>query len=560
MENIYPSDFFNIPNPDTPYINIQFRTQIDEGSDPSNPEYWEEITVNPNNFFNNISIEDSGGIQKVELDLNDKNYARIENLVVKTMIASRLANKLVRHEDPRTGDVNKESANYFQFVSDTSTSVNLRIRFGYSSIPTEENFIQDAEVDGENWKSRVNKKIPVIKSPWIYLQILNVKFNLGQEGLGVKISAFSVSSTLLDRAKLLQQFASLKGPPKDILNSLKATVEEVSSNTVTFTFEDEPLSNVDKDGSSDIVISLGSYQAPDPTTGEITPQFKSMREILDDICSKIALKAYDKDGKAIPPTTDTTGEEGDGALQDISTTVKYNYIIKQTDDGKTTIDFKYPDPNTSAQKMARNYIWVEHGQTIVKSLNIESRTDFAMLNLPIAVFSADGEIGLFSSMANKPEEEQGQDQEKDFNWRTEGIKNFSSAMDDPQFSSLFVAETGQADSGLEYSSDSTLNAQRLAAEITHNLNNTVFNGTIELPLDPFYLFDNAVRPFEYLIRIIVKRPVYIDTDLGDSENAIAGGEKSYLSGYYAIKKITHRMGIGGGSTSLEVLRWPMKVE
>ena len=52
----------------------------------------------------------------------------------------------------------------------------------------------------------------------------------------------------------------------------------------------------------------------------------------------------------------------------------------------------------------------------------------------------------------------------------------------------------------------------VAQQIVHFLNQGVFNGTLVLQGDPFFLFDSLVRPYEYMLRIVILRPGYMDED------------------------------------------------
>jgi len=80
---IYPEDFFNIPHPTSPWISIQFRTQaLDSLTDP---KQWEDITMNPSNFFDNITINDASGFQQIELVLTDPYFTKLESIITRSI-------------------------------------------------------------------------------------------------------------------------------------------------------------------------------------------------------------------------------------------------------------------------------------------------------------------------------------------------------------------------------------------------------------------------------------------------------------------------------------------
>ena len=94
-------------------------------------------------------------------------------------------------------------------------------------------------------------------------------------------------------------------------------------------------------------------------------------------------------------------------------------------------------------------------------------------------------------------------------------------------------------------------ANMLVSDMLKNINDGVFEGTITLMGDPFYLFDAKLQPFQYFIKVVILRPGPIDESNGSYEL-----EASYLSGSYYVKKIRHTIDIGGYTTELDVSKWP----
>lgn len=571
MENIYPRDFFPIENPDAPLVNIQFRTKVTD-KEIENSQNWESVTFNPSTFFESLSLEDRGGAQQIVLNLFDKNYARLENTVVKSILSARLANRLV--EEP---NYTRDDSGYFQFYVSKTSAVNLRVRFGYSQVLEDVEYIEEISTSSTAWKERIREKKLVSRSPWIYFRISGVKFRPATEGLKVEIKAFSTTSSFLDKAKMIQKYAKLTGTPRDILENIGRVVNEAAqqassgNETVEFDLGDDPpvayADSSEDTAEGEIEIMLGTESAylryenvEDRTT--IAPLYKSLRQILTEICSKVRPKIYDADGNQIEEVEDNSFEGNgiDEQSERITSTAPYGYVIEE-EDKLTKIRFYYQDPNEAinSQTYVRTYVWNEEGHSIVKNATIETKTDFATLNVPIATINSDGgemtmhvATGLTSDAdLDNLEDAENEDSIMDFNLGN--LTNVSAALDDPNFDTAFVSEV-RSTNGFE-SSGEAITSQRAAAIISRRLvtalNRQIFTGTIELPGDPFYFFDANLKPFSYLIRLIINRPNYINED-GEFQ---AGG-KSYSSGLYAISKITHSISTSGYTTILSVMKWP----
>ena len=571
MENIYPRDFFPIEHPDAPLVNVQFRTKI-TGEPIESSQNWESVTFNPSSFFESLTLEDRGGAQQVTLNLFDKNYARLENIVVKSILSARLSNRLV--EEP---NYTEDDSGFFQFYVARTSSVNLRIRFGYSQVLDDVDYIEEVDTASEAWKGRVREKKLVSRSPWIYLRLSGVKFRPSTEGLKIEIKAFSTTSSFLDKAKMIQKFAKLRGTPVDILENIGRIVNEAAQQssggkeTVVFDLGDDPPiaypDSSEDTAEGEIEIMLGTESAylryenvEDRTT--IAPLYKSLRQILTEICSKVKPKIYDADGNEIEEVEDNSFEGNgiDEQSERITSTAPYGYVIEEEED-VTTLRFYYQDPNEAInnQNYVRTYVWNEDGHSIVRNASLETKTDFATLNVPIATINSDGgEMTLhvatgLDSNADVDNLEDAEDEDSIMDFNLGNLTNVSAALESPDFDAMFVAEVKDT-SGFE-SSNEAITAQRAAAIISRrlvaSLNRQIFTGIIELTGDPFYLFDASLKPFSYLINLIINRPNYLD----ENGEFVEGG-KSYSSGLYAISKITHSISTSGFVTRLDVMKWP----
>lgn len=553
--SVYPEQFFDIPHPTAPLTQIQFRNNVDPGVDFEDSDNWESITFNPNNFFDELTIEDSGGLYELQLSLFDKNFARLENTIVRSLVATRLANQLI--ENPEY----EEDPSYFQFYVSNQNNANLRVRFGYSE-STDSNYISANKFTQESWRDRTNNEEPVILSPWIYFQMLDADFNFTPNGLSVSIKAFSTMNNFLEKAKLVETYAELTGKPTDVINQVGNKIvdaAERNGETIEVEIRDQPLGYLSREtGEEKIEIMLGG----EPTvTGfnevgqPVTKQkYKSLKGILNDIADAVRPIKYDSDGNLIDNSQDTSEEATaeNEENEEADEIYKYSYYIAEEED-KTKIVFYYRNPQNAfdSQETVRTYLWLQEGNSIVYELDVKTETDFATLNLPFAeIDKSSGEIRMYVARGRS---ESG-NEEDDFDFRVGHVKNVSSALNDEGFDSVFVRGVTEMDERTSKNDDMSpdLIGAKISSAIISELNNQVFQGEMTIQGDPFYLFDDSMQPFSYLIKIIVNRPNYVDEN---GEFQIGG--KSYLSGYYAVKKITHTIS-DDFITTLDLMKWNSK--
>jgi len=515
--DIFPSDFFSIPHPTTPWISIQFRTKILNADLISDERYWEEITVNPSNHFDSCTIEDNGGFQKITLSLFDKNFERIETIITKSLIAARDASKV-----NETKTIVDNDTRFFEFMVDNHAMINLRIRFGYSVQADDTMYLDETEFN-DKFRDRINGTIPVIRTPWIYFQMMGCNFGLNESGLTVNINAFSVTDDFLSRAKLVRKHAIMRGTPKELIESLNVIISNLSKNDLTLIIDDVPTPNTNDDGTQFIDVHMGG--TPDDVFG-----IRSLKSVFSEICSKVPPKKYTADNNPIM-------ENGDESKGKISKIIPYSYMSEQRLEGgkiKAKIHFYYPDPLQSEQKITRNYLWREHGMSIVKEMSINSKLDFASLNRQIIVKNAEDTWEFVTAVGEDSRPIQ------------VNPKDLTNALAQEDFSVTFVSDV------VDVTSQSTLTPSNLIAhQVVSFLNQGVFEGTMTIPGDPFYLFDTKVKPYQYKIKIIIMRTSYIRQDGSVVEEA-----PSYLSGHYVVKNITHTIGSSGFDTVLGITRWP----
>jgi len=212
---------------------------------------------------------------------------------------------------------------------------------------------------------------------------------------------------------------------------------------------------------------------------------------------------------------------------------------------KTKIFFNYKDQEASirAQPYFRVYEYGNSPRSIVLNCSVSSSIDFASLNM--ALKSPDG---ILTSSVNQDSEGTG----------TTGsfvISNEVDTLTDWGQNPIFVTNVVDQDSGNENIRNTSLS---VLSEIVGNVNNQPFKGTITLLGDPFYFFDDKIRPYEYSIFLDIKRPIVVSSTSSNGETEETKVElfRSYLSGFYTITKITHTFGVEGFYTNLEIAKFP----
>ena len=532
ITKILPEDsFFQVSQPDAPIVQIQIRVGGASGLNKTSviDDVWEEIHLKNGvtNYFNSMIVEDSGGMQRVSMSFFDKNFVNLESAIIKSIVSTKIANSL------SAADATKETTvEAISMKIDNTSMINMRVRFGYTDYG--DDFIDDGDFNG-TYEGRVDSEQTVIRSPWIYLQTIGIKFNLKAEGMYADITAISVVDSVLSKAKILKKYAVLRGTPETIIKDIFDMLEEKSDSTIIMETIDDPISIVAEDGTTDamIEINLGTE------ANETSQSWRSVRSLLAEVMQKIPTKKYGAG-------QDPSGTTGDADSTEVTKEVAYQYTVTQEkeESGKiiSKFTFGYPKPGAN-QGFMRSYFWKQNAMSIVKNLNISSAVDFASLNTQIVTVDKSGSVSL--NVARESNVTSGSTKDEESSTNLTGIQDATKGLIDYRFG--LVSDVHFTDG------NGSMNAgDRIANAVIHNLNQGVFKGTIEIPGDPFYLFDKTLQPYGYVIYIAVQRPS------GMINEIYTGNEKSYLTGFYYVKKITHNINASGFSTTLEIIRWPVE--
>jgi hypothetical protein len=217
-------------------------------------EYWVDLTkmkedlltiatTNYNNFIQSIYIEDVGGKKGITVELSDRNWGNIEDLLTLALQVSNFdSNGEIWERDPakpiQTGtETNKDESGkekttpimselgINQILLNADNITNIRVKIGYSN-PTEifkatsSNFLPSSENNFDNFKLRKEEEI-LLESPWIEGMIIKIERNIS-EGIGkFKIEAVGIDEVILNRVQIVRQFAILRTCPINALRIVK---------------------------------------------------------------------------------------------------------------------------------------------------------------------------------------------------------------------------------------------------------------------------------------------------------------------------------------------------
>jgi hypothetical protein len=181
---------------------------------------------------------------------------------------------------------------------------------------------------------------------------------------------------------------------------------------------------------------------------------------------------------------------------------------------------------------------------LIKNFSVSTKNDFAMLNAPItlkrSVTTKDGDqvaeqINLSSTTFSNLER---------YNNKVDLVKELKEDLKSIQYAGGFVSS---ASLQLPEGQDKT----GFVTSLINSINDSVFTGELELFLDPFYLFDDELMPYTYMIRVEVNRPTRFNRN-----NEIRTPDKSYLTGNYLVTKIAHTITYDTATTKLDIIKFP----
>lgn len=525
IKYVYPEEFFNIPHPTNPSTIIQFRTEESPAGSlgVTDPSIWSNITFNPNNFFDSLVIEDEGGALSLKLSLKDMNHTFLEEKILKMTQVLKLENIKRRKEAQGITISDPVTEDSVLIKSFSSSQTSIRVRFGYSG-RVDENYFSSASFDG--FQERIsNPEIPVVMSPWIYFIITGMNMNISQEGLSVDIEAVSENFPKLNSLKLINVGLPLRGTAEEIIKMFEMYLKTVVEGLVVEA-PDDPLVVVGENSDQELILDLGEF-----VEGEV--RFKTISTLLNDFCKLIHPVYFDGKGENLIPLTSYDDLKNNEEASHRS----YNYtwyFYDQDPSNPPVLRFYYRRPNEK-QNVIRTYTWIEHGQSVIKEMNVSSEHLFSQLNVPMFSVSKEGNHSLYVLSSDDDE-------------GNTSTKVLSDSLKDDAFSFTFAQDSYYNTAYRENDEEENSGLSKIA-NLSANLNNALSEGSITIQGDPFFMFDAVMAPFSYIIRLIIRKPTYIDED-----GIRVGGGNSYLSGDYVVKKITHELSAGNFVTKLDIMR------
>ena len=365
--------FFQIGNPSTPTIKLQFRTNPNnavtdyQNTDFSNDNWWEELvdmsnSANAQDFqnylFRAMELVDESGTQMITLTLTDQNVAELERIIIATTLMDQAANA-----NANTDAINEVSSTggWTRYYNGTTKNYHIRLRFGYDQdmkSTWSDNFIDDSSPTDGGWSTRNNyPNKTVVMTPWLYFMIQDITTKYEYDkGLTAEIKAFSVGLNTFDKFRIIQQYAIVQGISVRVLHDLfsndpdngdvlggsicKGFNTDPKKPVIKFSYKDFdgkivdiskgneiPAFNkgyVDRQGKKIEIdkwpameISLG-HQPSTNSYGIYQLEYKTIREILEDFCTKAPRKNM-KQGSTEPVPTiidldPTAGDTSSGTI------------------------------------------------------------------------------------------------------------------------------------------------------------------------------------------------------------------------------------------------------
>ena len=602
MTQIREDSFFNIEHPDNAFVEIKLKTML--GSSESNPReddsLWESVTLE-NNFFDNITITDEGGFQKLELVLRDRDFVNLEDKIMRMIMCSRTQTwntfynedkKIQAYELDENGKTKKDEngkpiplnsyyifepssgkkvaamnipdgasaqertelalEKQFTFFINSNDANCIKVRFGHSL---------KSDV-GINFVGRTkSKKGTVLMSPWIYFILLNVNYNINNDGsMSFLIEGISEGAAWFDRAKLMLNGSILKGTPERVWNLLSKYIAKGSNNKIILQKDGNSGGEQYEKKAQDFFkyqnkrkeIKLSTLYEEVKTV--ISPQgleervlsFKPLKQLLNDFVNLCKPMYRSKEGKIIVFDDSEKEEDIQNNIHHMDkprwTYFTYNpkgdSTIGSKNDSQIIIKLYYSSPiDNNPQEVERIYSWKDAPKSLIKNFSVATKNDFAMLNAPVSLMKG-GEVtnvnlGSISYST-----------QREYENRVNLVNTIRNGLKERKWTGGFLS--AEAFKTTNYNDDTNF-----LGSLIDNINNAVFTGELEIPLDPFYLFDDEMLPYTYMIRLDINRPTRFNRN-----NEVVTPYKSYLTGNYLISKIVHTISYGSATTKLSITRFP----
>jgi hypothetical protein len=459
-----------------------------------------------------------------------------------------------------------------------------------------------------------------IRSPVFNFYINGLETTITNSGLSFNIKAFSLERQQLSNFKLVQKFMTLQGTPSEMLASLMKTFNEdmktgsgalengvVRSNDnnadgkgdapIRLLFDQRVGAGEEKIGEfwqTKFIEALTLYDGPKRTnseTGKIestkvnismgsenslgrSDLYKSLTSFFNEFCVQCpqlplvsapsgAINVGGRifnDGTPIYEDSDLELFSTEETIQDSndnSQTIRVERNIERRpltwmakevkESGKSVIYviFYYKCPQRF--KFIRDYDWGNISPSIVKNVSIKNASEMSTL-------------GSFSYI-NK-------------NWRTGSMEKTALSIQNRTAHENEAANTPGYESFKpalsNFVNDSRSNEGKFENIVKEMYQKSVYTGELEVIGDPSMFFNEVMKPFCYPINVNIYTPGYTEKrskvlkmngneepeEVEVVEYSPGGVKKSYSSGVYLVKNITHTITDSGYSTTLGITKYP----
>ncbi len=582
-------------------------TDINNSKDPS-----KKGSLKFDNFFENLDIEDNGGFLKCSMRLYDKDFGRLESIIMRSMVAMKAGNSMF--------DSGGQGPEYIlNFSAGGAQSINFRVRFGYADEHIDSDnikFIDDPNEESSVWKDRAKaesgKVVPkmVTRTPWFYFQMMGCKFLISDGGLSASIDGISMGNSIFQRMKIMQKFCGLEGTPESLIKALGATFFTASGGIIQFVDNEGKTICNSGDRSNSLYQNDPSYKSDWGKTW-ITQDEAAMKRQYGEVGSELYRKAVEL-GKDKLRIQVMMGSEPRKPVDKFGVVDNNAPWIQEFDNIKTVVDKVCAQVPCIYSYETEQEIKFEERESIIQkirdgkeeTINIDGKNYQRNIFKPIPYTYSVKEKNVGTSQKivmvrffYKKETVKDQAYVRRYLWRNNpnnilNVFAVSSDFDFAQMNQTIITRTAEGTSAASSTPttgtdsnggtgatavnkelvDALTNKRgfllvsnivdankaesiSVAQGMINNMNSQGFKGTIELPGDPFYMFSGDIQPYQYGIYVDVVRDRNLYWD-GIDNGSQTPNEKSYLSGFYLISSIRHMFSASGYKTNLTVMKWP----
>lgn len=599
-------DLEHVENPPQ-FVSVVKRIEpIDEKPDSL---YWD-------NYFSSFEINDLGSEKNIKLILKSKDESNLEDIIYNSILGPvgvhNRSYSGTNTDNQPIGD-NSQIQEMFELIRNRKT--NFRVRFGYSEITESGAVIDDEELIGINFSSRtsIENKKPVIKSPWLYFHITDLKAKLVDMEFTFEIDGTTLGNSIINEYAFYN--IDQKNPdifvysdinPSDSLEQIGKILYNASGGKICVMSDindNEIVVSSDQLGRKKFTIKEGRKIIKKSEVGEIwtkgninsnikdlsargkvrnmnlvsSNELKdrkiSVKDILDRYMDWLPTKQYavlKKEGKSMAVELSSYGNiEPTDDISIISLKPSYEVIdcnIKLESESKeeerSIIRIYYSGPsNDDESDSVRVYSYKFRQDSIVKNITINNEVSIGNIRNYCAIVGT-GYSAVYASNYSLSKESLAAS--------TGIIEVILSSEDLSSAKSLgtnvilvpkdsIVSEPiNNSELGEEKDKDNEsvikTDIRNLAYSSMQNIERWPFEGTVEILGDPYFLADGSFQ--------LGRNMIFLDINRISKINSAKPGEflrRSYYTGLYYITDITHSFSADGDfTTKLKVVKYISK--